>query len=36
VAAGLMREPFLRFLAVVSIAKFGRYIVLAALVLHWL
>jgi membrane protein YqaA with SNARE-associated domain len=36
VAAGIMREPFLRFLAVVSIAKFGRYIVLAALVLHWL
>ena len=36
VAAGIMREPFLRFLAVVSIAKFGRYIVLAAFVLHWL
>ncbi|CAK7257892.1 MULTISPECIES: YqaA family protein [unclassified Shinella] len=36
VAAGIMREPFLRFLVVVSIAKFGRYIVLAALVLHWL
>ncbi|GAA4174107.1 YqaA family protein [Shinella granuli] len=36
VAAGVMREPFLRFLVVVSIAKFGRYIVLAALVLHWL
>ncbi|WP_432345243.1 YqaA family protein [Shinella yambaruensis] len=36
VAAGIMREPFLRFLIVVSIAKFGRYIVLAALVLHWL
>jgi membrane protein YqaA with SNARE-associated domain len=36
VAAGIMREPFLRFLLVVSIAKFGRYIVLAALVLHWL
>lgn len=36
VAAGIMREPFLRFLVVVSIAKFGRYIALAALVLHWL
>jgi len=36
VAAGIMREPFWRFLLVVSIAKFGRYIVLAALVLHWL
>jgi membrane protein YqaA with SNARE-associated domain len=36
VAAGIMREPFGRFLVVVSIAKFGRYIVLAALVLNWL
>lgn len=35
VAAGVMREPFARFLLVVSIAKFGRYIALAALVLHW-
>ena len=35
VAAGIMREPIARFLLVVSIAKFGRYIVLAALVLHW-
>lgn len=35
VAAGIMREPFARFLIVVTIAKFGRYIVLAALVLHW-
>ena len=35
VAAGVMREPFARFLLVVSIAKFGRYIVLTALVLHW-
>lgn len=33
VAAGVMREPFWRFLAVVSIAKFGRYVVLAAVVL---
>lgn len=35
VAAGIMREPLPRFLLVVAIAKFGRYIVLAALVLHW-
>lgn len=36
VAAGIMREPFLRFLLVVTIAKFGRYLALAAIVLHWL
>lgn len=36
VAAGIMREPFARFLLVVSIAKFGRYIALAAVVLNWL
>ncbi|MFT4160711.1 YqaA family protein [Shinella sp.] len=36
VAAGIMREPFGRFLLVVSLAKFGRYIALAAVVLHWL
>ena len=35
VAAGVMREPFARFLLVVSIAKFGRYVALAALILHW-
>jgi membrane protein YqaA with SNARE-associated domain len=35
VAAGIMREPFPRFLLVVSIAKFGRYLALAAIVLHW-
>ena len=35
VAAGIMREPFARFLTVIAIAKFSRYIVLAALVLHW-
>ncbi|MCJ8055663.1 DedA family protein [Shinella curvata] len=34
-AAGIMREPFARFLLVVAIAKFGRYVVLAAFVLHW-
>jgi len=35
-AAGIMREPFPRFLLVVTIAKFGRYVVLAAAILHWL
>lgn len=35
-AAGIMREPFPRFLLIVTIAKFGRYIVLAAMVLQWL
>lgn len=33
VVAGLLREPFWRFLLLVSIAKTGRYIVLAMLVL---
>lgn len=32
VAAGIMREPFLVFLALVSAAKVGRYLVLAAAV----
>lgn len=32
VAAGVMREPFLVFLALVSAAKVGRYLVLAAAV----
>ena len=36
VAAGIMREPLPRFLLVVSLAKFGRYIALAAIVMHWL
>ena len=36
VAAGILREPFPRFLLIVSIAKFGRYIILAAIVLNWL
>ncbi len=35
VAAGVLREPFWRFLALVTIAKAGRYIVLAAATLHW-
>ncbi|MEP0518819.1 MAG: YqaA family protein [Hyphomicrobiales bacterium] len=33
VVAGVLREPFWRFLLLVSIAKIGRYIVLATLVL---
>ena len=36
VAAGILREPFPRFLLIVSIAKFGRYIILAAVLLNWL
>ena len=36
VAAGVMRERFLVFLLLVGIAKTGRYVVLAALVLGWL
>lgn len=34
-AAGVMREPLPVFLLLVTIAKAGRYIVLAALVLRW-
>jgi len=36
VAAGVMREPFWRFLMLVTIAKVGRYMVLAGVVLKWL
>ncbi len=36
VAAGLLREPLWRFLLLVTIAKVGRYLVLAALTLSWL
>ena len=35
VVAGVMREPLPVFLLLVTIAKTGRYIVLAALVLRW-
>ncbi len=35
VAAGVLREPFWTFLALVTIAKLGRYIVVAALLLMW-
>lgn len=34
VAAGVLREPFWSFLALVSIAKVGRYLVLAAIALN--
>ncbi|MBM3105967.1 DedA family protein [Pseudomonas sp. P66] len=34
--AGIMREPFWRFLALVTIAKAGRYAVLALITLGWL
>ena len=36
VAAGIMREPLLRFLLIVGLAKTGRYIVVALLALQWL
>ena len=36
VAAGVMREPLPVFLLLVTIAKVGRYIVLAALLLRWI
>ena len=36
VVAGIMREPFLRFLLIVGIAKTSRYIVVAMLALQWL
>lgn len=35
-AAGVLREPFPSFLAIVFVAKFARYLVLAALTLHWI
>jgi len=35
VVAGTLREPFASFLALVMIAKAGRYIVLAAVTLAW-
>ena len=36
VVAGIMREPLLRFLLIVGIAKTSRYIVVALLALKWL
>ncbi|WP_077524927.1 YqaA family protein [Metapseudomonas resinovorans] len=35
VVAGLMREPLWSFLLIVTLAKAGRYLVLAALTLGW-
>lgn len=34
--AGIMREPFWRFVLLVTLAKGGRYLVLAMLTLGWL
>lgn len=35
-AAGVLREPFWSFFILVAIAKTGRYIIVAALTLHWI
>ena len=35
-AAGVLREPFAPFLGIVTLAKLGRYLVLAAVTLQWL
>ncbi len=35
VVAGIMREPLWSFLAIVTVAKGGRYLVLAAVVMGW-
>lgn len=34
-AAGILREPFSSFIAIVGLAKTARYIILAAIVLQW-
>ena len=34
-AAGVLREPFWSFLALVAIAKTGRYLAVAAIALNW-
>ena len=36
VAAGFLREPFWSFMLLVTLAKVGRYLVLAAITLNWL
>ena len=36
IVAGVLREPFLPFLVLVTIAKAGRYLLLAAATLAWL
>ena len=33
--AGIMREPFWRFMLLVTVAKAGRYLVLVLLTLGW-
>lgn len=33
--AGVLREPFASFLAIVTLAKLGRYLVLTAVTLQW-
>lgn len=35
VVAGVLREPFGTFLLLVTVAKVSRYLVLAAITLHW-
>lgn len=35
VIAGVLREPFSVFLLLVAVAKIGRYLVLAAIILNW-
>ena len=35
VVAGVLREPFASFLALVALAKVGRYVALAAITLNW-
>ncbi len=35
VAAGIMRERLIIFVALVTVAKFGRYLVIVAIVLRW-
>ena len=34
--AGVLREPLPTFIAIVTAAKLGRYLVLAAVTLHWM
>ena len=34
--AGVLREPFRSFIAIVFVAKLGRYLILAAITLNWL
>ncbi|MAB23383.1 MAG: hypothetical protein CMK78_03235 [Pseudomonadales bacterium] len=35
IVAGLMREPLWRFVVIVTLAKGGRYLLLAAATLGW-